>query len=143
MPFVGQYVVFKIENEDLALDVSKVKEIINPIEIARVPNVPDFVEGLINMRGSVHAVVNLRKRFHVEGKKFDDHTKIILINRQEQLVGIVVDAVTEIIKVEEGEIDKVPDVISKVDAEMIQGVIKKGKRMVILLDIDRIIDSAA
>lgn len=139
----GQYVVFKIEDESFALDITRVKEIIKPIEIAKVPNVPDFIEGMINMRGHVHAVINLRNKFHFSKKEFDDNTKIILVNMNSMLVGIVVDAVTEILRVEDADIDKTPEVISKVNVEFIKGVIKKEKNMVILIDVDKVIDAAA
>lgn len=141
--FSGQYVVFKIDNEEFALDVNKVKEIIKPIEIARVPNVPEFIEGMINMRGHVHAVVSLRNKFHFAKKQFDDSTKIILINMDSGLVGVIVDAVTQILRVEEEEIENTPDLISKVNSEYVKGVIKKSGQMIILLDVERVIDNAA
>lgn len=139
----SQYVVFEVENECFALDISKVKEIINPLEFAKVPNMPDFIEGMINMRGNIYAVVNLRNKFHFPRKQLDENAKIILVNIESQLVGVLVDSVTEILRVEDGEINETPELISKVDAEFIKGVIKKEKNMVILLDIDRVIDSAA
>ena len=139
----SQYVVFKIDNENFALDITKVQEIIKPVEIARVPNVPDFIEGMINMRGKIHAVINLRSKFHFAKKQFDDNTKIILVNMGLVLIGIIVDAVTEILKVEEQDVDKTPEIISKVNDEFIKGVIKNGKDMVILIDVDRVVDSNA
>lgn len=138
-----QYVVFNIEDENFALDIEKVKEIIKPVEIARVPNVPDFIEGMINMRGKIHAVINVRSKFKVPKKDFDEGTKIILVNMNSMLAGVIVDGVSEIIRVEEEDIEKAPEIISKANPEYISGVIKKEEKMFIILDIDRVIDSAA
>lgn len=138
-----QYVVFEIDDESFALDIEKVKEIIKPIEIAKVPNVPEFIEGMINMRGKIHAVVNVRSKFKIPKKEFDEGTKIILVNLNSMLAGIIVDGVSEIIRAEDGEISDVPDLITKANPEYIKGVIKKEEKMFIILDIDRVIDSAA
>jgi len=139
----NQYVVFKIEDENFALGIEKVKEIIKPVEIAKVPNVPDFIEGMINMRGKIHAVVNVRSKFKMPKKEFDEGTKIILVNMNSMLAGIVVDGVSEIIKAEDDQIEQAPELISKANPEYIKGVIKKEDKMFIILDMDRIIDSAA
>jgi len=138
-----QYVVFGIEDESFALDIEKVKEIIIPVEIAKVPNVPEFIEGMINIRGKIHAVVNMRSKFKIPKKDFDEGTKIILVNMNSVLAGIIVDGVAEIIRVEAEDIDKAPEIISKANPEYINGVIKKEGKMVIILDIDRVINSAA
>jgi len=138
-----QYVVFKIEDESFALDIEKVKEIIIPVEIARVPNVPDFIEGMINMRGKVHAVINVRSKFKIPKKEFDEGTKIILVNMNSMLAGVIVDGVSEIIRAEDEEIEQAPEIISKASPEYIKGVIKKEGKMFIILDMERVIDSAA
>ncbi|MGE5329691.1 MAG: chemotaxis protein CheW [Deltaproteobacteria bacterium] len=138
-----QYVVFGIEDESFALDIEKVKEIIKPVEIAKVPNVPEFIEGMINMRGKVHAVINIRSKFKIPKKDFDEGTKIILINMNSMLAGIIVDSVSEIVRVESEDIGDTPEIITKANPEYIKGVIKKEGRMVIILDIDSVIDSAA
>lgn len=138
-----QFVVFKIEDEEFALDVSRVKEIIKPMEIAHVPNVPDFIEGMINIRGKVYAVINIRSKFKMPKKEFDENTKIIFVNIGEILAGIVVDAVSEIIRAEEDEIDRTPEIIEQAHNEYIAGIIKKEEKMFMMLDITSVFDSAA
>ncbi|MGE5474101.1 MAG: chemotaxis protein CheW [Ignavibacteriales bacterium] len=138
-----QYVVFGIEDESFALDIEKVKEIIKPIEIAHVPNVPEFIEGMINMRGKVHAVINIRSKFKIPKKEFDEGTKIILVNMNSMLAGIIVDGVSEIVRVDDQDIGETPEIITKASPEYIKGVIKKDEKMLIVLDIDRVINSAA
>lgn len=141
--FKGQYVVFNLDDENFAVDITKIKEIINIGMISKVPDVPDFIEGIINMRGNIYAVINLRNKFHFQKKQFDENTKILLVNVNGMMVGIIVDGVTEIIKVEEEDIDNTPQVISNVSGDFIQGVVKKEKDIAMLLDVDKVIGNAA
>lgn len=141
--FKGQYVIFSVENETFAVDITKIKEILNVMEITKVPNVPDFIEGMINMRGNVYAVVNLRSKFHFPKKQADHDSKILLVNIDGMMVGIIVDGVTEIIKVEETDVEKAPQLISNVNVDFILGVIKRDTNIAMLLDVEKVIENAA
>src|SRR3974377_703628 len=87
---------FRVENEDYAIAITKIQEIILIKPITRIPQVPDFIEGLINLRGSVIPIVNLRKRFGLVARELDDETRTIVVNVQDKTVGCVVDAVTQV-----------------------------------------------
>jgi purine-binding chemotaxis protein CheW len=141
--FKGQYVIFSIENENFAVDITKIKEILNVMEISKVPNVPDFIEGMINMRGNIYAVVNLRSKFNFPKKQSDQDSKILLVNIDGMMVGIIVDGVTEIIKIEESDVDNAPQLISKVNGDFILGIIKRDTNIAMLLDVGKVIENVA
>lgn len=138
-----QFVVFTIDDEEFALDVEKVNEIIKPIEIARVPNVPAFIEGMMNIRGKVLAIVDLRSKLGINKKDFDENTKVIIVNVKGTSVGLVVDGVREIFRVEDGKTEATPDMITKANSEFIKGVVKKQEKMMMVVDIDKVLDMVA
>jgi len=140
---IQQFVIFKLENETFALNINKVKEIVQIAEITRVPNVPDYIEGMMNMRGHVYAVVGLRNKFHYSSEKLNNNARIMLINSGNTIVGVVVDEIVEIRNVEDKDLEKTPEIISKVKAEFIKGVIKNTENVTIILDIDKVFDVAA
>ncbi|MDV7389751.1 chemotaxis protein CheW, partial [Arthrospira platensis SPKY1] len=108
----GKYITFTLANEDYGLYILSVKEIIGMMRVTKVPKTPDFVRGVINLRGKIHPVIDLRKRFNLEMKEDDERTPIIIVEvRQEntiQFIGIVVDTVSEVINVEKSDIEKAP-----------------------------------
>ncbi|NLL70776.1 MAG: purine-binding chemotaxis protein CheW [Epulopiscium sp.] len=136
---VQQQVIFKLDQEEYGLDIMKVHGIEKHQPIVKVPNTPDYVEGIINLRGEVHPIYNLRKRFNLAPKAVDDSTKIIIVNSNEMMVGFMVDSVTEIVQIEEEQIDPPPKLITGIHSKYIGGVAKLQDRMVILLDIDLIL----
>lgn len=137
----NKYVVFKINNVEFALDIQQVVEIVKPSQISKVPNVPDYIEGIINLRGKVYGVVNLRKRLKFPDKPVDANSNIIMIKVNTLIVGLIVDFVSEILSVDENKIDTTQEAISKTKLNFVKGVIKKGgRKTVAILDVDRLID---
>ncbi|NLY43109.1 MAG: purine-binding chemotaxis protein CheW [Clostridiaceae bacterium] len=134
-----QFVIFKIEAEEFGVDIMKVKEIIKPLQIVRVPNTPVFIEGIINLRGKVHPVFNLRKKFGFPEKPFDDDTKIVIVDVNGVDIGFIVDEVNEIVRIEEDQIEEAPRFISGVNSQYISGVGKIDSRMIIILDLDLVL----
>gem|GEM_PF-386516 len=130
-----QLVIFNINGEDFGIEVTQVKEIIRPVEIFKIPNTPEFVEGLINLRGKVHPVFNLRKRFNLPAQQFDDNTKIIIVNANDAVMGFIVDEVKEIIRVEEENIESSLQVLTDVKGRFVNGVAKTSDRIILLLDL--------
>jgi purine-binding chemotaxis protein CheW len=131
-----QLVIFNINDEEFGIDIEQVNIIERPMAIFKIPNTPDFVEGLINLRGKVHTVFNMRKRFKMPVKEFDDNTKIIMANTGSAIVGLVVDEVREIIKVEDSDIESTPKVLVDMKRKYVSGIAKVDSRIILLLDLD-------
>ena len=135
-----QLVTFRIGEEEFGVDILRVQEIIRIMEITRVPKSPDFVEGVINLRGKVIPIIDLRKRFGLEVKEYVKHTRIIVIEISNMIVGFVVDAVSEVLRVPADTVEPPPPaVMGGIDSEYISGVGKLEDRLLILLDLDKLL----
>ncbi len=138
---IYQLVSFVIESEEFGVDILKVQEIIRTVEITRVPKSPDFVEGVINLRGKIVPVIDLRKRFGIGRKERDNETRIIVVELVDKVVGFLVDKVKEVIRVEKSIIEPPPELTTSISANYITGVAKLQDRLLILLDLDRVLSS--
>lgn len=136
-----QLVTFSIGEEVFAVDILAVQEIIRLIDITRVPRSPHFVEGVINLRGKVIPIVDLRKRFDREERDYDKSTRIIVINTESVTVGFVVDEVSEVLRIPSNMIDAPPGVVSGLDTDYIDGVGKMDDQLLILLDLNRLLSN--
>ncbi len=134
-----QLVTFKIAEEEFGVDILKVQEIIRMMPITKVPNAPAFVEGVINLRGKVIPVIDMRKRFGMVAAEHDSHTRIEVMNLQGQIVGFVVDAVCEVLRIKESTIEPPPAVVAGIGSEYMRGVGKLQDRLLILLDLDKLL----
>jgi purine-binding chemotaxis protein CheW len=135
-----QFVTFKLAGQKYAMDILKVQEINNLKEITPVPNAPAYVEGAINLRGKVIPVLNLRKKFHMEQKDLSESNKIIIVDIRGTVTGIIVDAVSDVLRVPEDVVEPPPPVSSSVRSEFIRGVAKLPDGLIIVLDMDRLLD---
>jgi len=136
-----QLVTFSIADEEFGVDILKVQEIIRTMEISKVPRSPDFVEGVINLRGKVIPIIDLRRRFGLAHKQHDKNTRIIVIEMTDVNVGFVVDAVSEVRRIPAGTVDPPPPVVAGMDSEYICGVGKLEDSLLILLDLDKLLSS--
>ena len=134
-----QYVIFKLSNEDYAINIMNVTEIIPFEQAVALPNVPDFVEGVINYRGSVIPIICLKKRFSIPLDKVDHNTRIIIINMGNKQVGFIVDEASQTMKIEDDQIDIARNISSNIDMKYINGVAKIENNLVILVDLERIL----
>lgn len=135
-----QLVIFKLGSEEFGVDISQVREIIRVGEITRVPGSPRYVDGVINLRGQVTTVVNLRTRLGLDGKDMDADARIMIMEINKNVVGLIVDSVTEVKNIEAGQIEPLPEVLSSaISSDYIQGVGKLDKRLLILVDLKHII----
>jgi len=134
-----QLVVFSVNNEEFGVDVSQVNIIERRMDIFKVPNTPEFVEGLVNLRGKVYTVFNMRKRFGLPAKDFDDNTKIIMVNTGSAIVGLIVDGVNEIIKVEDQDIEAAPAVLEDIKRKFLNSIAKVDNRIIMLLNLETIL----
>jgi purine-binding chemotaxis protein CheW len=141
----GKYLTFELGNEAFALEITKVQEIIGILPVTRVPKLPDFVRGVINLRGKVIPVIDLRRKFGFGAREDTARTCIIVaqINRDDRQVitGILVDEVCEVLDVAADQIDAAPDFGAAVNTDFIPGMGRIGDRVVMLLDVDRVLSS--
>ena len=137
---MGQVVIFKIGKEEYGIDIMKVVEIVLHQEIRQVPDTPHYIEGIINLRGEIHPIYNLRTRFKMTDKVADEQTKIIVIRTVERNIGFIVDNVSEILSISDEDIQDAPSIVNTTGGDKyIQGVAKQGNRMIVLLDVDRLV----
>ena len=137
-----ELLAFKLSNEEYVLDINRIKEIIRPVEITRVPRVPSYIKGIISLRGVIVPVYNLKNRLGLsEANEFsnDSQKRILIVNFDEELIGIIVDAVTGVVKLNEDIIEPTPQIIKGVDAEYLKGVARTNNRLLILLNLDRVL----
>jgi purine-binding chemotaxis protein CheW len=132
-------VSFNIGEEEFGVDIMHVKEIIRMMEITKVPKSPDFVDGVINLRGNVVPIVDLRKRFSMDGKERDNNTRISVVELNGTIVGFVVDAVHEVLRIPTDTVEPPPPVVAGIDADYIRGVGKLDDRLLILLDLHKLL----
>ena len=138
----GKYLTFKLDVEEFGLEILKVQEIIKMMDITRVPRTPEFVRGVINLRGKVIPIIDLRRRFGLDSKSHDKHTRIIVIEINNMIVGFVVDSVSEVLRIPASTVEPPPPVVSGLESEYISGVGKLEDRLLILLDLDRLLSRA-
>jgi purine-binding chemotaxis protein CheW len=135
-----QLVIFTLAKEEYALSITAVQEINRLVPITKLPQTPDFMEGIINLRGRIIPVIDLRKRFALTIADATDDSRIIVVEIKGQTVGIIVDAVTEVVRLQSDSIEPAPTAFA-VDSQYIQGVGKLENRLLILLDLDRTLSS--
>ncbi|MCT4508369.1 MAG: chemotaxis protein CheW [Tepidibacter sp.] len=136
-----KYVIFKLNDEEYGVDIMKVKEVSEVKEITKVPNTPDFVDGIINIRGDVTPIINLKKRFHLaEGIEFGEISRIIVANIEGRMIGFLVDDASQVISIEDTNIEPAPEIIAGSDKEYIEGIGKVDSRMIIILNFEDVLD---
>jgi len=140
-----QYLTFKLGEEMFALDIAKVREVLDFTTVTKVPRTPDFMRGVINLRGSVIPVVDLRIRFGMAGSKTTVNSCIIIsevtVDGDTTVLGALADSVQEVLDLERGNIAPAPRIGTKLRTDFIKGIGKQNDRFVILLDIDRVFSS--
>lgn len=134
-----QLVVFSLGREEFAVEVTQVREIMRMEEITRMPKSPPFVEGIINLRGQIIAVVDLPKRLNLEAAGTSADTRIIVVEAEEVKVGMIVDSVSEVLRVNSEEVEASPTLAADVSAAYLQGVVKQDNRLIILLDLTKVL----
>jgi len=141
----GKYLTFTLGNEEYGIGILKIKEIIGMMPITAVPQTPDFVKGVINLRGKVIPVVDLRLRFGMEEMEYNERTCIIVVEIEGQsgnvIIGIVVDSVSEVLNIKGEEIEDTPTFGTRLNTDYILGIAKMSGGVKILLDIDRVLTS--
>jgi purine-binding chemotaxis protein CheW len=134
-----QLVVFSLGREEFAVEVTQVREIMRMEEITRMPKSPHFVEGIINLRGQIIAVIDLAKRLNIEAQERGGDTRIIVVEAGDVKVGMIVDSVSEVLRVDAGALEPSPTLATDVSAAFLTGVIKHDNRLIILLDLTKVL----
>ena len=134
-----QWVTFRLDNEKYGIRVMQVQEVLRMTEIAPVPGAPDYVLGIINLRGNVVTVIDSRKRFGLSDNEADDSTRIVIIEADKHVVGILVDSVAEVVDLRTSEIDAAPNVGNDDSSKYIQGVSSREKELLILVDVNKLL----
>ncbi|KKL28772.1 hypothetical protein LCGC14_2371790 [marine sediment metagenome] len=137
----GKYLTFALGPEEYGLEILKVREIIGIMDIAEVPRTPDFVKGVINLRGKVIPVIDLRLKFQMETIEQTEETCIIVVDVDGVEMGIIVDKVSEVLDIAGEEIEEPPSFGANVDTDFILGMGKAQERVTILLDIGKVLSS--
>ncbi|QXO18162.1 MULTISPECIES: chemotaxis protein CheW [Vibrio] len=136
---VLQWVTFQLEEETYGINVMQVREVLRYTEIAPVPGAPDYVLGIINLRGNVVTVIDTRSRFGLMQGETTDNTRIIVIESERQVIGILVDSVAEVVYLRSSEIDTTPSVGTDESSKFIQGVSNRDGKLLILVDLNKLL----
>lgn len=136
-----QLVSFNIGSEEFGVDILKVQEINRMVEITKVPQAPHYVEGVINLRGKVIPIIDLRKRFNLEMKEYDKNTRIVVVDINNNIMGMIVDAVSEVLRLPADTVEPPPELVTGVNSEYIKAVAKLEDRLLIFLDLSKVIDA--
>lgn len=136
-----QLVSFKLGNEEFGIDIGRVQEINMMMQLTKIPNSNPFIEGVVNLRGKIVPVVNLRERLGLSKKADDSKTKIIVSDINNKLIGYIVDEVNEVLRISKSIIEPTPEIISGVNSDLFEGVAKLEGRLLILLNLDKLLSS--
>ena len=142
MPETMQVVSFKLGSEEYGVDIAQVQEINRMVAVTHVPRAPQFMEGVINLRGQLIPIIDLRARFGMARAEHTKNTRIVVTEIGAKRVGMVVDSVSEVLRLPADQVEPAPEMITGVDTEYIRGVGKIEDRLIILLDLGRIISGA-
>ena len=138
---VSQWVTFRLGDEIYGIDVLKVQEVLRITEISPVPGAPDYVLGIINLRGNVVTVVDARNRFSLPPKESDDASRIIVVDAFDKIIGLLVDNVSEVAYVPDSQIDLAPNVGNEDSNKFVAGVYNRDNELLIMVDLAKLINS--
>ncbi len=140
----GQYLTFSLGDEEYGVDILKVQEIKGFVPTTRIPNSPHEVRGVLNLRGTIVPIVDLRRKFNLEPVEYDQFTCIVVVVVQERVMGMIVDSVSEVMNIPSADIQPPPDFGNGLVGNMLRGMARTGDKLIILLDIDAVLlgDSA-
>jgi purine-binding chemotaxis protein CheW len=135
-----QLVGFRLDGDDYAIPITRIQEIILMKPVTRIPQVPAFIEGLVNLRGVVIPLINLRTRFGMAPREVDDETRTIVLNLHERVIGCIVDAVTQVMRLGSDQIQPTPATIGPIARPYISGLARLDDRLLIVLDVEKLFD---
>jgi purine-binding chemotaxis protein CheW len=135
----GQFLTFTLQGEEYGIEILRVQEIKGFSKIRPIPNAPSYVKGVLNLRGTVVPVLDLRARFGMAEAEYNQFTVIIVVSVGSKVVGLVVDAVSDVLNITKDQVEETPEIAGDMDSSFFHGMGKVGEKLVLLLDIDRLI----
>ncbi|WP_425400671.1 chemotaxis protein CheW [Aeoliella sp.] len=138
-----QYLTFTVQGEEYGIDILRVQEIKGFTAVRPIPNAPPYVKGVLNLRGTVVPIVDLRSRFDMDIEEYTQFTVIIVVSIGDKVVGLIVDAVSDVLNIPAGEVVDAPEVGGDVDTTFCAGMAKVGEKLVLLLNIDKLVNNDA
>ena len=136
-----EYLTFRLDREEYGIDILKVQEIRGYERPTRIANAPDFLKGVINLRGTIVPIVDMRLKFACASANYDPSTVVIILNLRQRIVGVVVDSVSDVMEIPAENVRPAPDIDSMIDSSAVVGLGSFGERMLILLDIEHLMSS--
>ena len=133
-----EYLTFRLDQEEYGIDILKVQEIRGYEPPTRVANAPSFIKGVMNLRGTIVPIVDLRLKFNCSKAEYNTFTVVIILNLRSRIVGVVVDSVSDVMELQPENLKSAPEIESAIDSSAVQGLGSLGDRMLILLDIERL-----
>jgi purine-binding chemotaxis protein CheW len=133
-----QLVSFTLNDEMYGVDILRVQEINRMVSITKIPQTPEYIEGVINLRGKVIPIIDIRKKFQIFAKEWNKDTRIIVVDVKGAVVGMVVDSVSEVLRIPKSSIEPAPKITSSIDTDYITGVVKLDDKLLIFLEVDKI-----
>jgi purine-binding chemotaxis protein CheW len=137
-----EYLTFRLDQEEYGIDILKVQEIRGYEKPTRIAHAPDFIKGVINLRGTIVPIVDMRIKFNCARAEYNAFTVVIILNLRSRIVGIVVDSVSDVMELAPENVRAAPDIESAIDSSVVLGLGSVGERMLILLDIEKLMSSA-
>lgn len=134
-------VIFQLKDEEYGVDVQQVQSIERMLHITRVPKMPDFVKGVINLRGIVTPIIDLKERFSIETTDYTNSTRIIIVQVEDKEVGLIVDSANDVIDIPTDKIEQPPEVVGRIESDYIRGVAKLDERLLILLNLNKVLNA--
>ncbi len=134
-----QLVSFTVGNEDYGVHIGQVQEIIRMTGITHLPQTEEYVKGVINLRGNIIPIIDMRTKFHMDSLEYSELTRVIVVNMNDKLVGLVVDSVAKVLELAEKEIEDPPEVIHGLSREYIDGIGKLDEKMIIILKVEKVL----
>lgn len=133
-----EYLTFRLDQEEYGIDILKVQEIRGYEPPTRIANAPNFIKGVVNLRGTIVPIVDMRLKFNCSKAEYDSFTVVIILNLRNRIVGIVVDSVSDVMELPANSLKAAPDIDSAIDSDAVMGLGSLGERMLILLDIEKL-----
>ncbi len=134
-----EYLAFYLSGEEYAVDIMMIKEIIKPVVITHVPRAPDVISGIISLRGTILPILNLRKKLGLKDLELGRQARIVVVSSEKGLVGLMVDAVTGVIKLSDSEIEPPPSVLNEIEVEFVKGVGRYKERFIVFMDVNKVL----
>ncbi len=135
----SQYLTFGIDEEEYAVSILKVKEIIEMKKITKIPNLPEYIKGIINLRGNIIHIIDIREKFGMSVREYDKFNVIIIVEAVEKTLGIIVDQVKDVLSIDKNAIQPPIDFEGSIDNAYVEGMAKVGERLVVMVNIDKML----